>query len=406
MRAPDDPGDAAQMVDIYDDPGRAADAVSAALYLDGDRFRVTALTAASVADAPAVALEATLPTMPSLKLIRREAKVRLRIEGIVWEDYVGTVMKLGQNDDGSCALTASTPGYWQGGDDGIKFNATTAYSHRPHNAMEDMLKRFPYKRLIIPAISGPLYVRQGPLAWPPVALVGEAIDDLELKAGVVQRDNWLSEAYTRTVPSLGTIVTGSPIHWRKGEHVSAFEHELKEGGQFYDVGVVRQNRVTGEYEQLVKPRVRVRYDPGVAPPPQDATYYEEITEGEDAEQEVVDAREKAVQLAATFSFGGPRDCTFLTPFLDPRVEDYDVRDVTVVDYETQIVTRHRVMIEAQSRDYLGMGVSYTGTGAIMDMVQQPPSRRPEWITPAERIAADGKRRFLSEEERIARRGAL
>jgi hypothetical protein len=280
-------------------------------------------------------------------------------------------MILNENEDGSGSFGASTPGYYQGGDDAIKFGANKEYNTTPQKAMRDMLKRLPYKHIEVAPIKNPKFKRVKEDAFPLVAAVGEGIEAVEEVAGMVQKDSFVGGAYAIPIPKLGGISShrrdpSDVDMWQVGEHVYGFSAVLKNSARFYDVGIVAQDEETGVLRELVKPRPKVRYFPGVSPPPRHCTYYEEISDDATLRTKNQRAvRQRAQSLAAAFSFGGEHTCTFTTPFIDPRIEDFDVKEIRHHNYETGLTTHWRVLIEGQVRDYVNNTVQFTGTGLIL-----------------------------------------
>ena len=366
MRTSGNRRDAALMDEIYSDPARAAKAMTYRVYVDGEPVRVTSARAFSAADAPAVGLDCSLPWPLDPTSERKEAKVELFIEGIRWTDYTGTVVKLTEDESGS--FGASTAGYYQGGEDSVKFGEEKSYSAEPSAALLDMLRRLPYRRVMVPHIPLPLFVREGPDVYPLMAPVGEGIDAVEGVAGVVQKDTFLDEARVFPAPSIGGITSSEePVRWTVGREITEFSADLKNNARFRDVGMVRQ-LPTGKYEELVTPRPEVRYAPGIEPPPINTTFYEELPE----DSATLDARSRAASVAGALSFGGEHQVSFTTPFIDPRIEDYDMRDILRHNYATNVSTLYRVLIESQDRDYALSQASYSGTGVILERKKVSP----------------------------------
>ena len=375
MRYPDNTRDAELFDEIYSDRKRAAKAMRYTVYVDDEPVRVLSARAFSASDAPAVALDATLPWPLHYTKERKSVRVELSIEGRPWIDYEGILQTLGEDEGGGGSFGASTAGYYQGGEDSIKFNKETSYAMAPNRAIHDMLSRFPYNRIKNnSSITQPDFIRTGPDAYPLMAPVGEAIANVEEEAGVIQKDSFLNEANVFASPSIGGIVAGDDsVTWRVGEEIESFSADLANSARFFDVGVTRQEAATGDYISLVTPRPRVRYPAGVEPPPENTTWWEEISEETDA---TVDARSLAFSISAALSFGGEYTVSFTTPFIDPRIEDYDVRNVIRHNYETNMTTFYKVLIESQARDYTAGKATYTGMGVILERVEGAVESRP------------------------------
>lgn len=376
MRQPDNQRDRELFDEIFSDRDRAAEAITYTLRVDGQPVGTTALRTFTEGENPAVGLDGATPSPLPPAAERKEARVVLRVEGREWLDYQGRVLTIGEDDAGSGNVGGSTAGYWQGGDDAIRFGAfpSTPYADTPGAALSDMLRRFPYHGVRVPKISVPLFVRQGADAYPPIAAVGEGIEAVCSEARVAQRDSFLDVAGVFPKPSLGGIVSGqgprsgSATRWRVGREVAAFSASLKNSARYRDVDVVRL-LADGTYLRLLKDPVPVRYPPGVGPPPSGTTLYEELSD--DTEEDTANAKFLGLSVAGVLSRGGEHAVTITTPFIDPRIEDYDVREVENVNRQTSVTTLWRVLIESQERDYAGGSATYSGTGVILSRTEPP-----------------------------------
>lgn len=361
MRHPDNRRDADLFEEIFSDPHRAAQALLWTLTIDGEPQVATDLRAYSEVGNPAFALEGSTPTPLDYRLERKRANVDLLIEGRPWREYRGRVVDIGEDEDGSGTFGAATAGYYQGAEDSIKFNTRTTFADRPDAAYRKMLAKFPYRRRKVPAIAGPDFIRQGEEAYHQDNPIGEAIDALEEESATVQIDRPLDVAEVLSRPNMGGVAVQRDVRrWTVGREVSSFSAQKKAATAYYDVGVLRI--LGGSRESLVNPRPRVRYPAGVEPPPVDVTYWHTISE--ESGERTSDARKIANTLLTVFRYG-EHDVTFTTPFIDPRVEDYDVREVVRMNHETGEETLFRVLIEAQERDYVNMEATYRGTGVII-----------------------------------------
>ncbi len=358
MRQPDNRQDRDLFDEVFSDRDRAAEAVTYSLVVDGRPVPTTALRVFTETGNPAVGLDGTTPSPLDPRVERKEARVTLRVEGREWLDYRGRVISVG--DEGTGTVGASTSGYWQGGEDAVRFGAFagTPYSHTPSAALSDMLRRLPYRRIRVPDVRAPLFVRQGPDAYPPTAAVGEGIAEVEEEARLVQRDSFLDSARVFPRPSLGGMASGSQGRWRVGREVSSFSATLKNSARWREVDVISP-LPDGTYVSLLRDPVPVRYPPGVAPPPVGTTRYEEMPDPSTG-----NAKDLGLSVAFLL-YPGEHDVSMTTPFIDPRIEDFDVREVERLDPETGITTLWRVLIESQERDYAGGTASYRGVGAML-----------------------------------------
>lgn len=354
------------MAAIYDDPRTAGQFVHHTLYVGDEPIITSALRAYSADDAPAVVLEGTTPTPLAPTAVGRPARVVLTIGGSVrWVDYIGEVVSVTEEEDGSGTFAASTAGYYQGGDTTIKFGAKTEYNHTPQGALYDMLRRLPYNRLAIPPILKPRFVRQAEEAFPMVAEVGVGVAAVEEEARLVQKDTFLNEAIAHKLPSVGTLSSQQPTAvWHVGRDIAAWSATPEGASRYYDVAVVRQDPVTGDYQRLVRQNTRIRYDKPWMAPPEGTTFYEELsTDEEDRRQE--HAERTQAQIAVSMGYGGQHTGVAVTPYIDPRIEDYDGRDVVNFDREAGVTTRWRTTVRSQERNYTENTATYTTFALIL-----------------------------------------
>lgn len=378
MRQPDNARDKRLFDAVFSDPRRAKNAVTHSLTIAGRPVRTSSLRAFTQKDAPAVALEGATPERITRLDERRRVRVDLLVEGRPWREYEGRLIKFSDSDEsgagtagGSGAFGASTSGYWQGGEDAVRFNERKAYTGRPDAALMDMLARLPYRGIKVPEIPGPDFVKTGENRYPPTSAVGEGIDHVEAEARVVQRDTFLDRAGVYPRPSLGVALgAGASLarKWRVGREVSAFAAVPRNSARFRDVGVVRL-LASGAYESLLgydekgRPRtIEVRYPPGVEPPPRGTTYYETISA--ESGERTQNGRTLGLSIAGAL-YPGEFDVTIETPYVDPRIEDFDRLEVERTDPRTGETRVYRCLIEAQERLYDVPKAVYACTGAIV-----------------------------------------
>lgn len=376
MRLAPTASERSEMERIYSDPRSASRAaVGAALYVGNDPVLTSTLRAYSDAEAPAVVLEATLPSPIPPTVVGLPARVVLRIAGTIrWVDYLGEVVAVGENPDGSGTLAAATAGYYQGGDTAIKFAGTspTEYATTPDEALFDMLSRMPYNRIRVPQIKRPFFLRQGETAYPIVADVGSAIEELEGEARVKQKDTFLNEAIVKGRPTIGSVTAErSGTAWVVGREISEFSADPNGSSRFYSVAMVYQNPETGEYERLVREDARIRYEAPHMAPPRDVVYFEEMVPetnpvtGSSTGEFEENAANLQAQIAISLGLGGEHSISAVVPYIDPRIEDFDGRDIVKRDNETGIVTRWRATILAQERNYTQNTTTYTAVAVAL-----------------------------------------
>jgi hypothetical protein len=378
------------MARIYEDPRTASRSLGHTLYAGGEPMVTSTLRAYSDPEAPAVVLEATLPWPADPTLVGLGARVVLRIGPLVrWVDYTGEIVSVSEQPDGTGLLVASTAGFYQGGDTAIRFNGNepTEYSTTPQEALEDMLGRFPYTRVRVPNVRSPAFVRVGEQAYPIVADVGSAIADVEEAARLKQKDTFLNEAIVQRRPTVGSITAqeGSDI-WHVGREVAEFSADPRADSRFFSVAMVQQNPITGEYARVVPEDAKIRYQKPHMAPSRGVVFYEEMTPETDpvtgaaiAGEFVDDARSLQAQIAISLGLGGEHSVQAVVPYVDPRIEDLDSRDIIKVNRETGVLTRWRTTIEAQERNYTENTATYT-MAAIALYSRKPGEDSPDFPT--------------------------
>lgn len=374
MRHPDNPREAELFDAIFADRDRAVQAVRYRLKVGGRPLVPSFVSASRDGGAPAVVLDAALPTPLPRRFKRRPVFVDLSVEGVLWHDYRGTLHLLGENEDGSGTLGAATAGFYQGGDEAAtKFGKRTEYNMSRERALSDMLRRFPYDRISVPPLPG-RFVRQGADAFQMVVPVGEGVEAVATEAGIEQFDTPLNEARVAPLTTISSIVGSGPLpRLRVGREVSGFSANSRSQAEFSDVDVVAVDPA-GNYVSVLKNPIEVRYPPGVTPPPPGSTHYEEVREGEDVDE----ARARGAALARSFGFGGEWEGSITLPYIDPRIEDFDEYEVRRRNYETRAEEIFRCRIVAQSRDYVEGSMTLAWAGA---MAWQEPVRPRAVVVP-------------------------
>lgn len=377
MRQPRRASHKALFDEVYADPQRAAMATEHTLTVADETFlaedlrsfsRSSSQTGEGKGAGAARAIAGKFTSPLSARHEGRRVRVMTYVEGVPFPSYVGWCLTRENDSEAGYSFGGSTSGYWQNGDDAVRFNAQTSYpSWPPSYAAWDMMRRLPYDRIAIPSVERPEFDRTGSDAFSPLAAIGEGLGAIEEMCGLTFRDNAVDWGMGYVRPTLAAP-TPPVASWRLGEHLSSLKARRKNAARFRDVAIVRQLQ-SGEYVDLVKPRPEVRYAPGVAPPPVGTTYYELIPEDE-VEDPAADfyfgAESRAFVLVQTLGMG-TFDMEVSTVFFDPRVEDYDIIECVEEDHATGIYYRYRMLIESSDSDHGASAATYRGTGALVEM---------------------------------------
>lgn len=304
----------------------------------------------------------------------RRVRVDVFVEGVRYRDYFGWCLTHENDSESGYSFGGATSGYWQNGDDAVRFNVKTSYPNwPPSQAAWDMMRRLPYERIAIPPVTLPEFDRVGPDAFSPRAAIGEGLGAIEEVSGLKFRDNGADWGMGYVRPTLAAPV--NPVAtWRLGEHLFSLKAKRANASRFRDIAIVRQ-LPDGTYEDLVTPRPEVRYG-AASPPPVGTTKYELVPEDEvlnPTDDFYFGAQSRAFVLVQTLA-RGQYDMEVQTVFLDPRIEDFDIIECSYEDYVSRTFYRYRMLIESHDHDYITNTATYRGTGALVE-VREPRALR-------------------------------
>ncbi len=388
MRQPHRPEHRRLFDEVFADPVRAASATRYTLSLAGEPHEASALRDFSSSDGAARAVEGTVTAPIDERAEGHRVRVDVFVEDVRYLSYWGHLLTWSNAGagGGEHAFGGATSGYWQNGDDCVRFNATTEYpGWPPGRAALDMLRRLPYERISVAPVEYPRLRRTGENAFLATAAIGEGLGAIEESTGMRFRDNGLDWGVGHVRPTLAAPSRAAAT-WELGVHLSSLELTRRNAGRYRDVAVVR-SMADGSYEDMVKPRPSVRYRRGVKPPPPGTTYYEEVTDEAEESQTYWSAQSRAFTLVQLLG-NGEYDAAATTVFLDPRIEDFDVLEVRERDHDTGVLRRYRMLVESHDRDYVAGTATYRGTAALIEerarpeRADAPAARRSSGIVPA------------------------
>jgi hypothetical protein len=369
------------MDEVYADPVRAALATEHTLTIADEPFTAEGLRSFSSNDGAARAIEGSLTAAVRDRHIGRRVRVDVFVEGVRYKAYWGwclTNEDITEEDDSLVhTFGGATSGYWQNGDDAVRFNTPTSYPGWPPSRVGwDLMRRLPYERIAIPPVNKPEFNRVGADKFSPLAAIGEGLGAIEEQSSLRFRDNGADWGMGYVRPTLASPV--DPVaNWRYGEHLVSLTATRRNTARYFDVAIVRQLS-DGSYEDLVTPRPQIRYKPGIAPPPVGTTYYE-VMPDEDAvapdSEYYYGAQSRAFVLTQSLG-AGEYDMEVTTIFLDPRIEDYDIINATYEDWDTGALYRYRMLILSHDQDYTGSTATYRGIGALVDVIEPATLRAP------------------------------
>lgn len=361
------------MDQVFADPERAAMATVHQLTIAGEPVIATGLRTSSRSDGASRVVEGSPTEALRRRHIGKRIKIDTFIEGVVrYRSYWGWCLTAENDTEGTRSFGGATSGYWQEGDDAVRFNAVTSYPNFPPSyAAWDMLRRLPYERIAIAPVTTPAFNKVGPEAIKPQQALGEGLQEIEATSGLKIRDTSQDWAVGHHRPSLASA--GGPVAtWTLGTHLSSLRATRVSAGRFYDVAIVRQ-MPDGSYLELVTPRPLVRYHPDEQPPPVNTTFYEEMTGDPNDVEQAWGAQSRAFVLVQALGKGA-FDMEVQTTFLDPRIEDFDVIDAVYNDWATGRYERYRMLIESHDEDEEANSGIYRGPGALVEEREPVPQR--------------------------------